>query len=36
MIWRLLILLLVSCATTKVVEVQPIRPDLTKLLANSR
>ena len=36
MIWRLLILLLLSCTTTQVVEVQPVRPDLNKLLANSR
>lgn len=36
MIWRLLIILLLSCATTKVVKVQPVRPDLSKLLINSR
>lgn len=36
MIGRLLILVLSSCATTQVVEVQPVRPDLNELLANSR
>lgn len=36
MSWQLLILMLLSCATTKVVEKKPIKRDLNELLANSR
>ena len=36
MIWPLLVLLLLSCATTQVVEMQPVGRDLNKLLADNR